>query len=158
MVCFVFMTFAVPLPWGSHSHPSKRKGIIASPVNMSCFGKGLVGFGVEEIFSGERKRLLLRPTPTTVFHFWLCWDDGIGSKPQQAATSNCQRSLKQGNDCIMPRHCLWWLKFQLLLHLALSPVMKEDLDFFLVLLKLASCTSGGHLSPHTCYIVPSDCF
>lgn len=34
-----------------------------------CFEKGLVGFGAEEIFSGERKRLLLHPTPTTVFHF-----------------------------------------------------------------------------------------
>lgn len=30
--------------------------------------------------------------------------------------------------------------------------------FFLMLLKLASCTSGGHTSSHRCYIVPSDCF
>lgn len=34
-----------------------------------CFEKALVGFGVEEIFSGERKRLLLHPTPTNVFNF-----------------------------------------------------------------------------------------
>lgn len=33
------------------------------------FEKGLVGFDSEEIFSGEKKRLLLHPTPTTVFHF-----------------------------------------------------------------------------------------
>lgn len=33
------------------------------------FEKGLVGLGSEEIFIGERKRLLLHPTPTTVFHF-----------------------------------------------------------------------------------------
>lgn len=52
--------------------------------------------------------------------------DQSHNRQQQAIVKG---SLKQENDRVMPRHCLRWLKFQLLLRLALSPIMKEDFFF-----------------------------
>lgn len=107
--------------------------------------KGWLGLEAKKFFVGKGNASCCIPPPQLSFISNSAYD-GVGSKPEQAATSNCQRESKAGE---WPRNAkalsLWWLKFQLLLHLALSPVMKEDFFFLLLLLKLTSYTSGGHI-------------
>ena len=70
MVCFRIydLRFSLTL-WQPFSYLQEEGDNVFTWKYVLGFEKGLVGFGGEEIFSGERERLLLHPTPTTVFHF-----------------------------------------------------------------------------------------
>lgn len=70
MVCFHIYDLRCSLTLGHlfSSFEEERDNVFTWKYVLG-FEKGLVGFGGEEIFSGERKRLLLHPTPNNCLSF-----------------------------------------------------------------------------------------
>lgn len=130
---FVFMTFAVPWPWSCHSHPfHEEEHNVFTWKYVLGFEKGLVVLDGKERFFFMRKGNASCCIPPPQLSFIsnsteMMVSDQSHNRQQQAIVKG---SLKQGNDRVMPRHCLWWLEFQLLLHLALSPLMRRGFLLF----------------------------